>query len=107
MVYYKLEMFFKSILSLELISSKSYIQKDFQLISEIEPNFCSIVWTTSSFSEINEIPELKLAKQLIDNKLNVLLHLPGRNFIKKQIVDILEEAKEIGIKNILTLKGGL
>lgn len=98
---------FKYPLSVEISSSTPLTTTDWELLTEIQPTLCSIVWSTNEFVNVKEIPELKLAKQLIDCGHNVVLHLAGRNFKKTQIMEILLRAKSIGIGAIFALKGGL
>ncbi|KAL3282836.1 hypothetical protein HHI36_005998 [Cryptolaemus montrouzieri] len=52
-----------------------------------------------------EIPPVKLAKELIQKNQTVLLHIPGRNLNEKMALDVLNYVKDIGVRNILALKG--
>ncbi|XP_057652590.1 methylenetetrahydrofolate reductase (NADPH) [Diorhabda carinulata] len=83
-------------------------QLDSEVLSTIPCSFYSITWRTPSEEELDHverIPAIILAKQLIYNGYNVLLHLAGRNLKIKKVIEILDYIKDVGIKNIFALQG--
>lgn len=93
--------------SIELIPSNSL---NIEAISKLQPAFCSVIWRQSenfNYKKPNEIGPLVLSKKLLETGHNVLLHLAGRYLRQEQVINVLEEAKRIGVRNLFVLKGGI
>lgn len=94
--------------SLELCPDRNL---DIQLLSTLNTGSCSIPWFLPRAPGcqiiVEEIPALKLAEQLYGQGYNITLHLAARNLNENIVLNILNNAKNIGIRNILALQGGL
>lgn len=77
-------------------------------IRELKPTFVSIIWRFNqevNLESVETIPELVMCKQLIDEGFHVLLHLACRYLKEQQALNILKEAKNMGVRSIFALKG--
>lgn len=85
-------------------SSSQKIYQTLDALSDLKPDFISV---TSSNRSLNfETSTLKLANY-VQNQLHLpgVVHLTARYFDQQQIDRILVELKQLGIKNILALRG--
>lgn len=89
--------------SIELCPTKDV---PFNLLSAINPLFYSVTWHQTNSVNKTENPAMSLAIKLVNDGKNVLLHLPCRYLSKQNVFDVLEQAKENGIRNIFALQGG-
>ncbi|GJQ70183.1 putative methylenetetrahydrofolate reductase [Trypoxylus dichotomus] len=103
-----LTLFFKAVeaggkrLSLELCTNRKL---NIQKIKEIYPPFCSVTWLDNKINNITKHPTIRLSQELLENDINVLIHLPGRIYDKIEMLEILTAIKNIGVKNILVVQG--
>ncbi|XP_018577537.1 methylenetetrahydrofolate reductase [Anoplophora glabripennis] len=91
--------------SIELCPGKNI---DEGLLSKLGLNFCSITWHSPSVAQlkcVDKTPGIQLAQRLCCQGYNVLLHLAGRNLHGDLVLDILNAAKGIGVRNIFALQG--
>lgn len=106
---YPLTMYFKNVqntskkITLELCTNRTL---DIEKVQEIASPFCSVTWLDKQITNILENPAIQLSQKLIQNDINVLIHLPGRIYDKVEMLDILNTIKTIGVRNILALQGG-
>lgn len=92
--------------SIELCPGKNFSEC---LLPELGLNFCSVTWRTPTdqqLKHVQDIPAVQLAKLLSCQGYNVLLHLAGRNLQRGHVLDVLNEVKRIGVRNIFALQGG-
>lgn len=93
-----------------MISVEVSPNSDFQanLFDRIRPRFVAVTWLGNGHLELptQEIPAIILAKKLCERNFSVLLHMAGRYVGKERMMDILNYAKDIGVKNILAVQGG-
>lgn len=52
------------------------------------------------------VAPLTFARELIGNGYNVMLHLAGRYMKEQEVLNVLEEAKKIGVRSLFALQGG-
>ncbi|CAH1117430.1 unnamed protein product [Phaedon cochleariae] len=76
---------------------------DATLLLKMAPRLCSVTWHAQSVEE--GMPAVRLAGQLREQGHEVLLHLAGRNLNEGQVVEILDEVKRLGVRNLLVLQG--
>ncbi|XP_022905614.2 methylenetetrahydrofolate reductase (NADPH)-like [Onthophagus taurus] len=89
--------------SFELIHNKKVL--NLEEITKLSPLFCSVTWLDNNLKDLESHPSVSLAKELIKNDLNVILHLPGKIFDRETAIKLLNLAQSIGIRNILALQG--
>ncbi|GJQ70182.1 hypothetical protein Trydic_g22642 [Trypoxylus dichotomus] len=73
----------------------------------MNPSFCALTWTHHDFKDFDGIPSIVLGHKLQENSINMIMHVAGRNFKKEEALTVMNKIKDMGVKNILTLKGGL
>ena len=76
-----------------------------------KPLFCDISWKSSASPVVNnesqEPNTLIVAAALSDfHDLDVMMHVPSVHVAKSQVMRELQKAKDVGIRNILALRGG-
>ena len=76
-----------------------------------KPLFCDISWKSSPLTvdnnECQEPSTLIVAAALSDfHNLDVMIHIPSVHATKSQVKRSLQKAKDVGIQNILALRGG-
>lgn len=94
-------------LSVELCPKRTL---DLEKLKQIDPTFCAITWFFKPLPDIplnaTTVPALALAKKLCNHGYQVVMHLAAGSLKRSEVFDILKEAKRIGIRNILAIKGG-
>lgn len=75
-----------------------------------KPLFCDISWKSSPLTAVNsecqEPSTLIVAAALSDfHNLDVMMHIPSVHVTKSQVMRELQKAKDVGIRNILALRG--
>mgnify|MGYP001796413336 CR=1 FL=1 len=76
-----------------------------------KPLFCDISWKSTPLTvtdgKSHEPSTLIVAAALSDfHDLDVMIHIPSVHVTKSQVLRELQKAKDIGIRNILALRGG-
>lgn len=93
----------KKLLSIEFYSN---IEADLELYKKINPSFCSLTWSHGYLSNLDALSTIALGKNLHENSINMIMHVAGRNFKREDARSVMNKIKDMGIKNILALKGG-
>ncbi|KAL3266089.1 hypothetical protein HHI36_010275 [Cryptolaemus montrouzieri] len=78
---------------------------DFKLLKSIPSSFCSVIWLGTYDKPPHQKDPLVLSKKLIENGYTVVLHFAGRNNTKESCIAVLDYAKEIGIRNLMVVRG--
>lgn len=71
--------------------------------------FYSVIWRQTEETPVKspkDLPAIVVSKKLIEKGYPVLLHLAGRYLKENETLGILNEAKDIGVRDIFALKGG-
>lgn len=84
---------------------------NFDALKQINPVFAAVTWffappPANQAYETAKIPALLLADQLCRHGYRVLLHLAAGSLNAAEVFDILSEAKRVGVRNILAVRGG-
>lgn len=100
----------KIIFSLEVFppkktSSVDVIYKTLEELGDIHPDFISVTFGAGGSG--NSRYALDIASKISENGIIPMLHLPCINFTKEEIDSALDEAKSLGIENILALRGDI
>ncbi|KAJ8952497.1 hypothetical protein NQ318_003293, partial [Aromia moschata] len=83
---------------------------DTKLLARLHPTFCSIPWFDSpalDSTAVDRIPSILLAKRLCGQGHRVLSHVTGRNLEKRRALAVLNSLKDIGVRNVLAVQGGV
>ncbi|MGN1394589.1 MAG: methylenetetrahydrofolate reductase [NAD(P)H] [Succinivibrionaceae bacterium] len=99
----------KTVFSFEVFPSKredsfETIEKTFKELKELNPDFISVTYGAGGSDNVNMTA--KIAEILI-NKYNIttVAHLTGIGLTKEKAKEIIDKLLEIGVKNILALRG--
>ncbi|KAL3282838.1 hypothetical protein HHI36_005999 [Cryptolaemus montrouzieri] len=92
----------KRICSLEFSSKKEI---NYEALEDLKMSFCSVIWIGNYDKPPDEIEPLIAAGELIKRGYPTVLHFAARNNNKKSVVKNLEYAKQIGVRNLLVMRG--
>ncbi|XP_044751598.1 probable methylenetetrahydrofolate reductase [Coccinella septempunctata] len=92
----------KRICSLEFSSKKDI---NYDLVDTIPFSFCSVIWIGTYDKPPEEIEPIVAAAELIKRGHPTVLHLAARNVNKKTVPKILEYARQVGVRNLLVMRG--
>ena len=79
------------------------------LYAELSPLFCDITWHLAGKPESDELTSAVVISDIVLNTrhLETMLHLTCVGMTNQQILSQLNRAKNLGIRNILALRGDL
>ncbi|XP_045470480.1 methylenetetrahydrofolate reductase-like [Harmonia axyridis] len=81
---------------------------DYNILSIINPSFCSIIWIAHPSDSKNPkcLPPLIVSKELIRKGFVVLIHIPAIFYTKEWMKNTLLLLKKYGVRNIFAMRGG-
>ncbi|XP_045480590.1 methylenetetrahydrofolate reductase-like [Harmonia axyridis] len=90
------------ICSLEVSSNRPL---DYNVLNKMKYTFCSIVWIGNYNKAPDQVGPLALAKEMIGKGITVILHFTCRNNTLSSCTANLDYAKQIGIRNLMVVRG--
>lgn len=93
----------KKLLSVEFYSNRD---ADLDFYEAINPSFCSLTWSARNLSDLDGLSAIALGRKLHQRSINMIMHVAGRNFKREEALMVINKIKDMGVRNILALKGG-
>jgi methylenetetrahydrofolate reductase (NADH) len=82
---------------------RSLLEKTLPALMKLKPQFCSVTYGAGGSTRDKTLMIVDRIQR--EHKLTAMAHLTCVNSTKEQLADVLQQARQLGIKNILALRG--
>ena len=82
---------------------RNLLEKTLPALMALKPHFCSVTYGAGGSTREKTLMIVDRIQR--EHALNAMAHLTCVNSTKEQLADVLQEARRLGIKNILALRG--
>ncbi|KAK4053101.1 methylenetetrahydrofolate reductase 1 [Microbotryomycetes sp. JL201] len=76
-----------------------------RMCHELDPSWVHVTWGAGGTTQLKSLQLCEAVKQIRDGQVDVCLHVTCTNMEKRVLDETLQRAKELGVRNLLALRG--